>query len=266
MSSQRYGPTTLSRARTGGASKVPQVFALFWVTKALTTAFGESTSDWLVHRIPPVAAVLAGFVVFCIALALQLRAPAYSAWRYWFAVAMIGVFGTMAADVLHVGFHVPYAVSAVLFGVVLGGVFFTWYRLEHELSMHSVTTPRREWFYWAAVVTTFALGTALGDLTAATGGVGYLVSAILFAALILVPAIGYRAFGLNAVLAFWCAYVLTRPLGASVADWLGKSTHDGGLGVGAGLVAVLLALLILAAVAYLAATRADAPDDEPAAD
>jgi uncharacterized membrane-anchored protein len=132
--------------------------------------------------------------------------------------------------------------------------------------MHSVTTPRREWFYWAAVVTTFALGTALGDLTAATGGVGYLVSAILFAALILVPAIGYRAFGLNAVLAFWCAYVLTRPLGASVADWLGKSTHDGGLGVGAGLVAVLLALLILAAVAYLAATRADAPDDEPAAD
>jgi uncharacterized membrane-anchored protein len=262
MTSAHYGPTTLSIARAAGASKVPQVLAIFWVTKALTTAFGESTSDWLVHRIPPVAAVLVGFVAFCVALTLQLRASAYSAWRYWFAVAMVGVFGTMAADVLHVGFHVPYVASAVLFAVVLAGVFVIWYRVEGDLSMHSITTPRREWFYWAAVVSTFALGTAVGDLAAYTGGLGYFVSAIVFAALIAVPAIGYRVFGLDAVLAFWSAYVLTRPVGASVADWLGKSPRDGGLGVGAGLVALLLGLLIAGAVTYLAITRADAPADE----
>jgi uncharacterized membrane-anchored protein len=245
-----------------GQSKVPQVIAMFWITKALTTAFGESTSDWSVHAVAPVVAVLAGFVAFCVALALQLRAPAYSTWRYWLAVAMVGVFGTMAADVLHVGFHVPYVVSAVLFAVVLALVFVVWYRTEGTLSVHSIVTARREWFYWAAVVTTFALGTAVGDLAATTVGLGYLPSAIVFAALIAVPAIGYRWFGLNGVAAFWIAYVLTRPVGASFADWLGKPKSAGGLGVGAGLVAVLLGVLILGCVGWLSVSRADAPPSE----
>jgi uncharacterized membrane-anchored protein len=248
--------------RTGGLRKVPQVVALFWVTKALTTAFGESTSDWLVHQVSPVVAVLIGFVAFCVALSVQLRSRQYSAWRYWFAVAMIGVFGTMAADVLHVGLHVPYSVSAGVFAVVLAAVFITWYRTEATLSMHSITTRRRELFYWAAVVSTFALGTAVGDLAATTLGLGYLTAAVVFAALIIVPAIGYRAFRLNAVAAFWTAYVLTRPVGASVADWLGKPTHNGGVGVGAGLVSLVLGLLIVASVVYLAASRADTPDDQ----
>jgi uncharacterized membrane-anchored protein len=252
-------PAEKSSIRRFATSKVPRIVALFWVTKALTTAFGESTSDWMVHHIAPVVAVLIGFVGFCAALALQLRADRYSAWRYWFAVAMVGVFGTMAADVLHVGFHVPYAASAVLFAIVLAAVFAGWYRSEGTLSIHSIVTPRRELFYWAAVVSTFALGTAVGDLTATTLGLGYGASALLFGGLIVVPAAGYRFLGLNAVTAFWTAYVLTRPVGASVADWLGKPTGASGLGIGAGTVTVVLALAILAAVAYLAVTRADAP-------
>jgi uncharacterized membrane-anchored protein len=253
--------TTAARHDAGPlVSKVPHVAALFWVTKALTTAFGESTSDWLVNRISPVAAVLLGFLGLCVSLTVQLRAKRYSAHRYWFAVAMVGVFGTMAADVLHVALHVPYAVSTVVFALVLGAVFVSWYRVEGTLSMHSITSPRREWFYWAAVVATFALGTAVGDLAATTLGLGYLNSAIVFALLIAVPAIGYRLHRLNAVTAFWAAYVLTRPVGASVADWLGKPGHAGGLGIGSGLVSLILGLLILASVTYLAVTRADAPD------
>jgi uncharacterized membrane-anchored protein len=245
----------------GGRARVPEVIGLFWVTKALTTAFGESTSDYAVHVIAPVAAVLLGFLAFCGAVAWQLRAKRYVAVRYWLAVAMVGVFGTMAADVLHVGFHVPYVVSAPLFAVFLAGVFVVWYRTEHTLSVHSITTTRREWFYWAAVVGTFALGTAVGDLTATTLGLGYFGSALLFAGMILIPALGYRFFGLNAIAAFWFAYVLTRPVGASVADWLGKPRDAGGLGWGAGPVAIVLGVLIVGCVSYLALTRADAPRD-----
>ena len=187
-------------------------------------------------------------MAFCGALALQLRSPVYSASKYWFAVAMVGVFGTMAADVLHVGFHVPYAASAVLFALALVAVFATWHRVEGTLSVHSITTRRRELFYWAAVVVTFALGTAVGDLSAYTFGLGYLTSAVMFAVLIAVPAAAYRFAGLNAVAAFWGAYVLTRPLGASVADWLGKPSADGGVGIGAGVVSLVLAAALVAIV------------------
>lgn len=247
-----------------GLSKVPAISALFWITKALTTAMGESTSDFLVHAISPVGAVLLGFAAFCVALALQFRTPRYIAWAYWFAVSMVGVFGTMCADVLHVGLGVPYAVSAPLFAVVLAAVFLLWWRTERTLSIHSITSPRRELFYWAAVVSTFALGTAVGDLTATTVGLGYFGSVVLFAVLILVPAAGFRWLRWNAVLAFWTAYVLTRPLGASVADWLGKPHHSGGRGVGEGPVSLVLSLAILALVAYLAVTKRDVPQTSTA--
>ena len=135
---------------------------------------------------------------------------------------MVGVFGTMCADVLHVGFGIPYIASTIFFAVVLVVVFRTWYRIEGTLSIHSIHTPRREAFYWAAVLSTFALGTAAGDLTANSLGLGYFGSIWLFAAIIAIPAIGYFRFGMGSVLAFWFAYVVTRPLGASVADWLGK--------------------------------------------
>ncbi|MEO8888647.1 MAG: hypothetical protein ABI301_06020, partial [Jatrophihabitantaceae bacterium] len=142
------------------AVKVPAITAYFWLVKALTTAFGESASDFMVHSMSPVVAVLIGFLAFSAALLLQLRAPRYVAGRYWFAVAMVGVFGTMAADVLHVGLGVPYLVSTILFVLVLAAVFVTWQATEHTLSIHSINTGRRELFYWAAVVSTFALGTA----------------------------------------------------------------------------------------------------------
>jgi uncharacterized membrane-anchored protein len=229
----------------------------FWVLKGLSTALGEATSDYLVHAIDPVVAVLLGFVAFVVALGLQFRMGRYVAWTYWFAVAMVGVFGTMAADVVHVRFGVPYAASSLLYGVVLVGVFVSWQRTEKTLSIHTINTPRREAFYWAAVAATFATGTALGDFTAYTLGLGYVTSVLLFAGIIAVPAVGYRWFGWNAVLSFWFAYVVTRPLGASIADALGKPKDLGGLGLGTGTVALVCSLLMLVIVSYLAVTKLD---------
>jgi uncharacterized membrane-anchored protein len=240
-----------------GPLRVPQITAYFWIIKALSTAMGESTSDYLVHAMAPVAAVALGFVGLVAALTLQFRQRRYRAWTYWFAVVMVGVFGTMAADVLHVGFSVPYAATSILYAAALVIVFVAWDRTQHTLSIHSVDRATREGFYWAAVVATFALGTAVGDLTAVTLHLGYFSSALLFAGLIAIPAIGYASGRLNPILAFWGAYVLTRPLGASVADWLGKPVHSGGLGWGDGAVALGLTALIVVFVSYLAVTRAD---------
>ncbi len=240
-----------------GALRVPEITAYFWIIKALSTAMGESTSDFLVHVMSPVLAVGLGFVAFVGALSLQLSRRRYLAWTYWLAVLMVGVFGTMAADVLHVGFHVPYIASSVLYAIVLAAVFVTWQRTERTLSIHEVDTLRRELFYWAAVVATFAMGTAVGDLTATTFGLGYDYSIVLFAAMIVIPAIGYRWFRWNAVLSFWFAYVVTRPLGASFADWVGKPVSVGGLGVGDGRVSLALTVVIAILVAYLAVTHRD---------
>jgi uncharacterized membrane-anchored protein len=251
-------PTVLRESPVRRAAlRVPEVTAYFWVIKALSTAFGESTSDYLVHAIDPVIAVGIGFVVFVVALLLQFRQRRYVALAYWFAVVGVGVFGTMAADVLHVRFGVPYAASTILYAVALAVVFLTWGNTEHTLSIHTINTGRRECFYWAAVMATFAMGTALGDLTAITLHLGYLGSAVLFAALMLVPAAGYWLLGVNPILTFWVAYVLTRPLGASVADYLGKPVSHGGRGWGDGPVTLLLGAAIVALVVYLAVTRAD---------
>jgi uncharacterized membrane-anchored protein len=247
----------LSRLTTPGALRVPEITVYFWVIKALSTAMGESTSDYLVHAINPVAAVGLGFVFFLAALVLQFSVRRYIAWTYWLAVVMVGVFGTMAADVLHVGFGVPYIVSSILYAAVLAAVFLAWGRTERTLSIHTIDTPRREVFYWLAVVATFAMGTALGDLTATTLHLGYLGSIFLFAAVIAIPALGFRLLHWNAVFSFWFAYVATRPLGASFADWLGKPHSVGGLGLGDGPVALVLALAIFLLVAFLAVTHRD---------
>jgi len=240
-----------------GALRVPEITVYFWVIKALSTAMGEATSDYSVHAINPVIAVILGFCGFLVALSLQFWVRRYIAWTYWLAVVGVGVFGTMAADVLHVHFGVPYAVSSTLYAVVLAAVFITWQRTEKTLSFHTVDTPRREAFYWAAVVATFAMGTALGDLTATTFGLGYFSSGLLFAAVMAVPAIGYWRFHWNAILSFWLAYVATRPFGASFADWMSKPQSVGGLGWGDGTVALALTILIFGFVAYLAITRCD---------
>jgi uncharacterized membrane-anchored protein len=244
--------------RTPVSLKVPaRIAAIFWAIKLFTTAFGESTSDYLVHSVNPYLAVIGGFVVFLVAMVLQLRTDRYVPWVYWLAVAMVAVFGTMAADVTHIEFRVPYAVSSLLFAVLLFAVFWSWSRAEPTLSIHSITTSRRELFYWAAVLATFAMGTALGDLAAYTLNLGFLSAGILFAALFALPGLAFYTLRINPILAFWAAYVMTRPLGASFADWTGKSTSAGGLGIGDGPVAAVLALLIVAGVGYLTVSRSD---------
>ena len=244
--------------RTPVSLKVPaRIAAIFWAIKLLTTAFGESTSDYLVHSVNPYLAVIGGFVVFVGAMLLQLRTDRYVPWVYWLAVSMVAVFGTMTADVVHIEFRVPYPVSSMLFALLLFAVFWSWSRVEPTLSIHSINTERRELFYWAAVLATFAMGTALGDLAAYTLNLGFLSAGILFAVLFALPAVAYYTLRINAILAFWAAYVMTRPLGASFADWTGKSRSAGGLGIGDGPVAAVLAVLIVAGVAYLTATRSD---------
>ncbi len=240
------------RTRIFAWSKVPSVTAVFWILKVLTTAMGEATSDYFVNRFNPEAAVLAAGVVFAVVLWWQLRAPRFSATTYWAAVVMVSVFGTMCADVVHVAFGVPYLVSTFAFGLVLVGVFWSWWKSEGTLSFHSIRTTRRELFYWATVTVTFALGTAVGDLTAFTFHLGFFSSGILFAALICLPAIGFFALRLNSIAMFWCAYILTRPLGASFADGMGKPRLSGGLGWGSGLVALVLTGVIAFVVALVA--------------
>jgi uncharacterized membrane-anchored protein len=208
----------------------------------------------------PYLAVVGGFAVFVAAMVLQLRVDRYVPWVYWLAVAMVAVFGTMAADVVHIEFRVPYLVSSVFFALLLAAVFWSWSRVEGTLSIHSITTARRELFYWAAVLVTFAMGTALGDLAAYTFNLGFLSAGILFAVLFALPGLAFYAFRINAILAFWAAYVLTRPLGASFADWTGKDRNAGGLGWGDGPVAAVLVVLIVAGVAYLTVSRSDQAD------
>jgi uncharacterized membrane-anchored protein len=239
--------------------KVPTLTIYFWIVKILSTAMGESVSDWAVFRYDPVVVVVVGFVGFVAALALQIAQRRYGPWIYWLAVLMVSIFGTMAADVVHVRFGVPYAVSSTVCAVALAATFGLWQRTEGTLSIHSIDTLRRELFYWAAALVTFALGTATGDLTAITFHLGYLSSGILFAALFAAVAIAYAAFDLNPILAFWCAYVLTRPLGASFADWVAKPQDAHGLGHGDGIVSLVLGLLIVGFVAYLAVSHVDDP-------
>jgi uncharacterized membrane-anchored protein len=239
------------------ARKVPEITALFWIVKLLTTAMGESTSDFLVFKINPYIAVILGGIVLAIALALQFAVRRYVAWIYWFAVVMVAVFGTMAADALHIQLGVPYVASTTLFAVALAIVFIAWQKSEKTLSIHSINSRRREAFYWATVMATFALGTAAGDMTATTVGLGYFSSGLLFAGLFAVPAVAYWLFDANEIFTFWFAYIVTRPLGASFADWMGKSRGVGGLGWGDGQVAIGLTILIIVFVSYLAITRKD---------
>jgi uncharacterized membrane-anchored protein len=243
--------------------KVPEVTIYFWIIKLLTTAMGESTSDYLVFQIDPYVAVVLGCVGLTAALTLQLLAPRYLAWIYWLTVVMVAVFGTMAADVMHVVLKIPYLVSSIVFASALVIVFVAWYASEHTLSIHTIYSGRRELFYWATVIAAFALGTAAGDLTASTLGLGYFASIVLFAVLFAASALAYWRFGLNPIVTFWFAYVVTRPLGASIADWLGKP-FLGGLGLGDGKVALVLTLLIIIFVAYVAFSHVDVKDEQAA--
>jgi uncharacterized membrane-anchored protein len=244
------------------ATKVPQIILLFWVAKVASTAMGEATSDFMNQAIGPAIAVPIMLAGLYVALNLQFKQDHYVAWTYWLVVVMVAIFGTSAADALHVGLGIPYVFSTAFYAIVLAGIFTAWYRSEGTLSIHSIHTRRREKFYWATVLATFALGTAGGDLTATEWHLGFLPSGLMFIVLIAVPAVAWWRFGLNSVIAFWFAYVVTRPLGASFADWLDATRHLSGLGLGAGPVTVALTVLVLAVVGYLVLTRVDVqPDD-----
>jgi uncharacterized membrane-anchored protein len=229
--------------------KVPEIALIFWVLKLLTTGMGEAMSDFLGQNSVPLAAAV-GFFGLILALWLQLRQPRYRPAYYWFAVMMVAVFGTMAADAIHDGTGLGYGVTTPAFALIVAAVFILWYRSEGTLSIHSIDTRRRECFYWAAVLGTFALGTAAGDLTAFQLNLGFWTSALLFAGVIAIPAIGWSRRIMNPIVAFWFAYIVTRPLGASFADGFSKPTN-GGLNLGDGLVSAIALVVFIALVAYV---------------
>jgi uncharacterized membrane-anchored protein len=245
------------RADTSQAlAKVPGITLLFWVLKLLTTGMGEAMSDFLGSKSVPIAGAI-GVFGLAFAIWLQMRQRRYRAPAYWFAVMMVAIFGTMAADAIHDGASLSYAVTTPFFALAMGAIFLLWYRVEGTLSIHSINTPRREAFYWATVLATFALGTAAGDLTATTLHLGYFPSAVLFISVIAIPAVGWWRFNMNPIFAFWFAYIVTRPIGASFADWFGKPRSITGLGLGDGAVSGLALVVFLALVAYVTMTRAD---------
>lgn len=238
--------------RDFSAPKVPEVFALFWIVKLLTTGIGETASDFL-GTWNLVAAGVIGVGGFFVVLWLQLRAGTYHPVRYWMTVLMVAVFGTMIADGPHVALGTPYYVDSVIYLVLLCALLAWWKRSEGTLSVHTITTARRERFYWGTVLLTFGLGTALGDTTAVNLHLGFAWSIVVFGVLILLPLAAWRA-GASAVVTFWAAYSLTRPLGASIADYLASRT---GLHWGTGPVTAAGLVTFGLLVAYVTITHSD---------
>jgi len=238
------------------AAKVPEITVMFWVLKVLTTGMGEAMSDFLGSVSVPLAGAT-GFLGLWFALRLQLRTREYRAPVYWFAVMMVAVFGTMAADGVHDGTSLPYPVTTALYALLTAAVFLLWHRSEGTLSIHSINTRRRESYYWAAVLATFALGTAAGDMTATTLHLGFFLSAVLFASIISIPAFAWSRSLMSPIAAFWFAYIVTRPLGASFADWFSKPPSITGLGLGDGAVSAIALAVFVVLVAYVAAAKRD---------
>jgi uncharacterized membrane-anchored protein len=238
------------------AAKVPEVILLFWVVKILTTAGGEATSDYL-KTYGNIRGGGAEVLVIVVGLVLQFATRRYRAFAYWFLAYAIAITGTGVSDFLHLDVHIPYAGTTLLWAVILAAVFWLWQRSEGTLSIHSITTQRREAFYWAVVFATFALGTALGDFTATSLNLGYLASGILFGFVILIPALARWRLGLGGIAAFWMSYVVTRPLGASFADYISRPHSLSGLNFGDGPTAIVFAVAVFVLVSYLAVTRPD---------
>jgi uncharacterized membrane-anchored protein len=238
-------------------SKVPEATVLFWIIKVLTTGMGECVSDDLMERLDNYA-VLLGAAALIGALVWQFRTTRFRVWPYWTAVAMVSVFGTMVADGLRKGLGLTFVDTTVAFGILVAASLAVWYATERTLSIHSITTRRREIFYWTTVMATFALGTAVGDMFASTLGWGFLESGLGFAVLIVLPWLAHRYLKLNAVVAFWSAYVVTRPLGASFADysWV---PQPWGLGLGKDLTSVISIVAFLITVVIAARTRNGEP-------
>src|SRR6266446_5353255 len=215
-------------------NKVPEVTLYFWVIKVLCTTVGETASDYLATNVG-LGLTNTTFITSALLIAtlvFQFRARRYIPGIYWLGIVLISVVGTQITDNLTDNAGVSLVTTTIVFSIVLAAVFGAWYASERTLSIHTIYTTRREAFYWLTVLFTFALGTAAGDLTAERLSVGYAWSAVLFAAVIAAVAFAHYRFRLNAVLAFWIAYILTRPLGASMGDLLSQPRDNGGLGLG----------------------------------
>lgn len=248
-------------------NKVPEVTVYFWIIKVLCTTVGETAADLLNEKaglgLTGVSVLMSALLA--VVLVVQFRTSAYRAGVYWLAVALISVVGTLISDNLTDNMGVPLEASTAVFAIILVVVFAVWYRRERTLSIHSVDTTSRESFYWLAVLFTFALGTAAGDLVSERMSLGYWLAAVLFALAIAAVAVAHFALGLDAVWSFWIAYILTRPLGASIGDYLSQPTGDGGLGLGTVITSALFLAVILGLVVYLGVTRKDVTEPERAA-
>ncbi|MEA2718426.1 MAG: hypothetical protein QOJ39_290 [Candidatus Eremiobacteraeota bacterium] len=240
-------------------NKVPQITLVFWVIKILATTVGETAADFLNTRmgfgLNGTSLVMSA--LFVIALVVQLTRRRYIPAIYCTVVVLVSIVGTLISDNLVDKLGVPLWTTSVVFALALTVVFATWWRSERTLSVHSIRTTKRELFYWAAILFTFALGTSAGDFLAETSGLGYGLAALTFAGMIALTALAYYAFKINGVLAFWIAYVLTRPLGASMGDLLSQTRHDGGLGLGTTATSAIFLTVIVAMVAFLTITRKD---------
>jgi uncharacterized membrane-anchored protein len=256
MTTAETGTTTRARVLL---NKVPEVTLWFWVIKVLATTVGETAADLLNDRmhLGLTGTTIVMTVLLVGVLVVQFRRDRYVPVVYWLAVVLISVVGTLITDNLVDNFGVPLSVTTVVFAVALAVTFAAWYRSERTLSIHTIVSTRREGFYWAAVLFTFALGTAAGDLLAEGLNIGYWPSALLFGGAIALIALAHYKLGLDAVFAFWAAYILTRPLGASIGDFLSQSRADGGLGLGTITTSVVFLAAIAAVVVYLTRSRVD---------
>ena len=234
-------------------NKVPAVTLIFWIIKIMATTVGETAADFLAFNLKlgltNTSMLMAGLLV--IALLLQLRAHRYVPALYWTVVVFVSIVGTLISDNLVDNFGISLVTTTIIFAAALVLVFALWYASEKTLSVHSIETTRRELFYWAAILCTFALGTSAGDLVGESLGLGYVRSALLFGGLIAATFLAYRYLQLNAVLAFWAAYILTRPLGASLGDWLTQAPKDGGLGISTTIISGVFLVSIVGLVFYL---------------
>jgi uncharacterized membrane-anchored protein len=250
---------------TSMLNKVPEATLVFWIIKILATTVGETCADFLAVRAglgaTATAIVMSGFLV--LALSVQLRMGKYTPWAYWLTVVLVSIVGTQITDFLTDKLEISLYISTSAFLVVLGAVFSIWYSIERTLSIHTIVTTRRELFYWAAILFTFALGTAAGDLATEALGLGFQLGVVVCAALIAGIYIVY-ALGGNPVLTFWLAYILTRPLGASLGDLLSQSPKYGGVGFGASYTSIVFLTIIVALVAWITFNDGQARKTTPA--
>jgi uncharacterized membrane-anchored protein len=242
-------------------NKVPEVTLYFWIIKIMATTVGETAADFLNFNLHfgLTGTSLAMSALLAIFMFVQVRSRSYVPWLYWVAVVLISIVGTLITDNLVDNFGVPLETTTIAFSLALLATFAVWYASERTLSIHTIFTTRRELFYWAAILFTFALGTAAGDLSAEGLKLGYAKSALIFAVLIGVITIAYYLFKANAIMAFWIAYILTRPLGASCGDYCSQASKYGGLGLGTVVTTAFFLSTILALVIYLTISRKDMP-------